>query len=120
MNPYASMKTRKQALSFQNSLATPSSLATLEPWKLSIYGSVIRRVSLLPTFGPVTTHGRHWLWDHVKYPYVGSNEIVDAEQLLALLQRMEADELTIHWQSLFTSSESPRFIEKLNPSAANG
>jgi hypothetical protein len=48
---------------------------------------------------PLTTQGRHRLWDHVKYPYAGSNAIVDAEQLLALLQRIEADELTIHWQS---------------------
>jgi hypothetical protein len=54
---------------------------------------------------PLPTHGRHWLWDHVKYPYVGSNAIVDAEQLLALLQRMEADELTIHWQSCCIISE---------------
>ena len=48
---------------------------------------------------PLTTHGCHWLWDHVKYPYAGSNAIVDAEQLLELIQRMDADELTIHWQS---------------------
>jgi hypothetical protein len=48
---------------------------------------------------PLTTHGRHWLWDHVKCPYSGSNAIVDAEQLLALIQRMDGDELTIHWQS---------------------
>jgi hypothetical protein len=48
---------------------------------------------------PLTTQGRHWLWDHVKNPYVGLNAIVDADQLLALLQRMDADELTIHWQS---------------------
>ena len=43
--------------------------------------------------------------DHVKYPYVGLNAIVDAEQLLALLQRMEADELTIRWQSCCIISE---------------
>ena len=48
---------------------------------------------------PLTIQGRHWLWDHVKYPYVGSNAIVDAEQLLVLIQRMDADELVIHWQS---------------------
>lgn len=41
--------------------------------------------------------------DHVKYPYVGLNAIVDAE--LALLQRMEADELTIRWQSCCIISE---------------
>jgi hypothetical protein len=35
----------------------------------------------------------------MKYPYVGSNAIVNAERLLALLQRINADELTIHWQS---------------------
>jgi hypothetical protein len=34
-----------------------------------------------------------------QYPYSGSNAIVEAEQLLALLQRMGADELTVHWQS---------------------
>ena len=48
---------------------------------------------------PLTTQGLHWLWDHVKYPYVGSNAIVHAEHLLELIQRMDADELTIHWQS---------------------
>jgi len=48
---------------------------------------------------PVTTRGRRWLWDHVGYPYSGSNAIVDPEQLLELIQRMDADELTIHWQS---------------------
>jgi hypothetical protein len=48
---------------------------------------------------PLTIQGRRWLWNHVKYPYAGSNAIVDAEQLLELLQRMDADELTIHWQS---------------------
>jgi hypothetical protein len=36
---------------------------------------------------PLTIQGRRWLWNHVKYPYAGSNAIVDA------------DELTIHWQS---------------------
>jgi hypothetical protein len=48
---------------------------------------------------PLTTQGRHWLWDHVKCPYVGSNAIVDAEYLLALLQRTDTNKLTIHWQS---------------------
>jgi hypothetical protein len=48
---------------------------------------------------PLTIHGRRWLWNHVKYPHAGSNAIVDAERLLELLQRMDADELTIHWQS---------------------
>ena len=47
----------------------------------------------------LTTQGRHWLWDHVSLPYVGLNAIVDADQLLALDQGMDADELTIHWQS---------------------
>ena len=40
-----------------------------------------------------------WLWNHVKYPHAGSNAIVDAERLRELLQLMDADELTIHWQS---------------------
>jgi hypothetical protein len=44
---------------------------------------------------PLTTQGRGWLWDHVKYPYAGSNAIVDAEKLLALLHRTDADKLTI-------------------------
>jgi hypothetical protein len=48
---------------------------------------------------PLTVQGRRWLWDHVKYPYAGSSAIVQAEQLLALIQRMVAAELTIHWQS---------------------
>ena len=48
---------------------------------------------------PLTIQGRRWLWNHVKYPYAGSNAIVDAEQLLELIQRVDADELTIHWQS---------------------
>ena len=48
---------------------------------------------------PLTRQGSHWLWDHVKYPYVGSNAIVHAEQLLELIQRMKVDELAIHWQS---------------------
>ena len=48
---------------------------------------------------PLTIQGRRWLWNHVKYPYVGSNAIVDAEQLLELIQQVNADELTIHWQS---------------------
>jgi hypothetical protein len=48
---------------------------------------------------PLTIQGRRWLWNRVKYPYAGSNAVVDAEQLLELLQRMDADELTIHWQS---------------------
>jgi len=47
---------------------------------------------------PLTIHGRSWLWNHVKYPYAGST-IVDPERLLELLQRMDADELPIHWQS---------------------
>jgi hypothetical protein len=51
----------------------------------------------LPT--SLTTPGRHWLSDHVKYPYAGSNAIVHAEQLLELIQRMVAAELKIHWQS---------------------
>jgi hypothetical protein len=42
--------------------------------------------------GPLTIHGRRWLWNHVKYPYAGSNAIVDAEQFLGLL----GAELTIH------------------------
>jgi hypothetical protein len=33
----------------------------------------------------LTIQGRHWLWNHVKYPYSGSNAIVDAEQLLLLI-----------------------------------
>jgi hypothetical protein len=48
---------------------------------------------------PLTIQGRRWLWNHVKYPYSGSNAIVDAEQLLLLIQQMDADELAIHWQS---------------------
>ena len=48
---------------------------------------------------PLTIQGRHWLWDHVKYPYSGSNAIVDAEQLLLLIQQMDAHGLAIHWQS---------------------
>jgi hypothetical protein len=48
---------------------------------------------------PLTTQGRHWLWDHVKYPYAGSNAIVSAEELFAVLQGMGAEEVTIHWQS---------------------
>jgi hypothetical protein len=48
---------------------------------------------------PLTTQGRHWLWDHVNCPYVGSNAIIDAEQLLALLEHINPDELTIRWQS---------------------
>jgi hypothetical protein len=39
------------------------------------------------------------IWNHIKgCSYVGSNAIVVAEALLTLLQRMDADELTIHWQ----------------------
>ena len=48
---------------------------------------------------PLTAQGRHWLWDHVKYPYAGSNAIVDAEQLLVLIRQIDADQLAIHWQS---------------------
>ena len=48
---------------------------------------------------PLTIQGRRWLWNHVKYPYAGSNAIVEAEQLLELIQQVDADELTIHWQS---------------------
>jgi hypothetical protein len=48
---------------------------------------------------PLTIQGRRWLWNHVKYPYAGANAIVDAEQLLELIQQVNADELTIHWQS---------------------
>ena len=48
---------------------------------------------------PLTIHGRRWLWNHVKYPYSGSNAIVDAERLLLLIQQMVATELKIHWQS---------------------
>ena len=48
---------------------------------------------------PLTAHGRHWLWDHVKCPYVGLDAIVEAEQLLTLLQGIGAEEVTIHWQS---------------------
>ena len=48
---------------------------------------------------PLTIQGRHWLWDHVKYPYSGLSAIVDAEQLLVLIHRMAADELAIGWQS---------------------
>lgn len=44
---------------------------------------------------PLTIQGRRWLWNHVKYPYAGSNAIVDAEKLLALLHRTDADKLTI-------------------------
>ena len=47
----------------------------------------------------LTTLVRRWLWDHVKYPYAGSNAIVHIKQLPELIQRMDADELTIHWQS---------------------
>ena len=33
---------------------------------------------------PLTIQGRQWLWDHVKYPYSGSNAIVgQANDLLA-------------------------------------
>ena len=52
----------------------------LERWRLSIYGSVIRKVRQLPTFWPLTTHGRPWLWNHVKYTYLGLHAIVDAER----------------------------------------
>jgi hypothetical protein len=94
------VKTRKQACPrFKHSLAATSSLATLEPWKLSILQIRYEKGAPIAYIRPLTTHGRHWLWDHVKYPYVGLNAIVDADQLLALLQRMDADELTIHWQS---------------------
>jgi hypothetical protein len=49
---------------------------------------------------PVTIQGRRrWLWNQVKYPYCGSNAIVDAEQLLLLVQGMDALGLAIHWQS---------------------
>jgi hypothetical protein len=48
---------------------------------------------------PLTIQGRHWLWDHVKYPDCGSSAIVDAERLLVLIQRMLADELAIHWHT---------------------
>jgi hypothetical protein len=48
---------------------------------------------------PLTIQGRHWLWNHVNYPYIGSNAVVGAEQLLALIQRMDTGELKIHWQS---------------------
>ena len=48
---------------------------------------------------PLTIQGRRRLWNHVKYPYSGSNAIVDAERLLLLIQQMVATELKIHWQS---------------------
>ena len=48
---------------------------------------------------PLTMRGRHWLWDRVKYPYVGLDAIVEAEQLLTLLQGIGAQEVTIHWKS---------------------
>jgi len=41
---------------------------------------------------------------------------VDAEHLLALLQRMEADELTIHWQRV--ASSASRNCDRLAGGAA--
>jgi hypothetical protein len=29
----------------------------------------------------LTIQGRRWLWNHVKYPYAGSNAIVDAGRI---------------------------------------
>jgi hypothetical protein len=48
---------------------------------------------------PLTIQGRRWLWNHVKYPYAGSNAIVDAEHLLTPIQGMDAQGLAIYWQS---------------------
>jgi hypothetical protein len=47
---------------------------------------------------PLSTRGRHWLWDHVKYPYTGSNAMVEAEHLLTLIQGMDAQGLASYWQ----------------------
>ena len=105
MNPDASMKTRKQAFIVSKIhwwRHQVSQVRAVEIIDLRISYQKGEPIAYIP---PITTHGRHWLWDHVKYPYVGSNAIVDAEQLLALLQRMEADELTIHWQSCCIISE---------------
>jgi hypothetical protein len=83
----------------KNSLAPKSSVPTLEPWRLSIYGSFIKKGAPIAYIRPLTIQGRHWLWNHVNYPYIGSNAVVGAEQLLALIQRMDTGELKIHWQS---------------------
>jgi hypothetical protein len=76
-----------------------SSLPTLELWRLSICGSFYQKGAPIAYVRPLPIQGRRWLWNHVKYPYAGSNAIVDAEQLLELIQRIDADELTTNWQS---------------------
>jgi hypothetical protein len=83
----------------KNSLAPPSSLPILQRWTVSICGSFDQKGAAIAYVRPSTTQGRNWLWDQVKYAYVGINAIVQAEQLPELIQRMDADELRIHWQS---------------------
>jgi hypothetical protein len=94
------MDTRKQACPrFKNSLAATFKFSHVKDVEIIDLRISYQKGAPIAYIRPLTTQGRHWLWDHVKYPYVGSNAIVDAEQLLELIQRIDADELTIHWQS---------------------
>ena len=69
-----------------------------EWWRLPDLKIGYQKGASIAYIQPLTIHGRHWLRDHVKYPYSGLNAIVDAKQLL-VIRRMNVDELAIHWQS---------------------
>jgi hypothetical protein len=44
-----------------------------------------RRGAPIAYLRPLTAQGRRWIWNHIKgRSYVGSNAVVDVEQLLAL------------------------------------
>ena len=93
------MKARKQGGPRLKSLAPISSLPTLEPVETIDLRISYKKGAPIAYLRPLTIRGRHWLWDHVKYPYVGLDAIVETEQLLTLLQGIGAEEVTIHWQS---------------------
>ena len=83
----------------KNSAATESSSSTLRAVEIIDLRISYQKGAPIAYIQSLTTQGRHWLWDHFKYPYAGPNAIVHAEQLLELIQQMDADQLTIHWQS---------------------
>ena len=70
----------------EKSTGTSANFADVRAVEVTDLQIVYQKGDTITYIRPLTIQGRHWLWDHVKYPYCGSNAIVDAERLLVLIQ----------------------------------
>ena len=58
---------------------------------------IYKRGKKIAFIRPMTAQGRNWLSDHVKGRRVNNSAMVETEELLPLIAKMQAAELVIYW-----------------------